>query len=82
MNVINNNATADACVRETTGSRDANSVKVIVTIPPENSYPKSRYPFTPLRLLPLSRFADVGRFYEWKELKENVSYLRFGLQEL
>ena len=54
------------------GDVEASAVKVISTIPPDGTYSKLLYPFTPLRLLPMSRFADVGRCYEWTELKQKA----------
>lgn len=78
-NVANNNMRSgpvpvclETDVSPSVETQDANMVKVITTIPPENSYPKSLFPFTPIRLLPMSRFADVGRAYQWLELKEKV----------
>lgn len=77
-NGVNNNVTnaGTSCMKAESSSSpppdEKNTVKVITTIPPDNSYPKSLFPFTPIRLLPMSRFADVGRAYEWQELKEKV----------
>lgn len=77
-NSINNNCGMDRGFEIVsslgTDAVDVNGVKVIATIPPENSYPKSLYPYTPFRLLPMSRFADVGKFYEWQELKQKVRH--------
>ena len=53
-------------------SANMEAVKVITAVPPEDMYPKSQYPYMPLRLLPISPFADVGKCYEWSQLKEMV----------
>jgi hypothetical protein len=80
-NIFNNNKNNSSSISVVDGSLtsaqtgDGTGVKVILTIPPDNSYPKSLYPYTPFRLLPMSRFADVGKFYVWKDLKEKVTHI-------
>ena len=52
-------------------NNNSDSVKVITSIPPKESYGVSE--FTPLRLVPLSANSAVGTYRTWEQVKSQVS---------
>lgn len=53
---------------------DSEEVKVIHTVPSAEIYPRDRYPYSPLRLVPVSKFSDIGRYFDWIEAQKMVSF--------
>jgi hypothetical protein len=54
---------------------DDQRTKIIHTIPPPELYPREFYEFIPIRLLPMSKLADIGEYIDWIQVQQQVSHL-------